>query len=54
MRNTARLRALTVRDEKKIKRRRGIMGLSFLCIFFFCLEGEKGVTRENVGGFVGL
>jgi len=29
-----RLSVLTVRDEKKLKRRRGVMGLSFLYISF--------------------
>ena len=44
-----RVRVLTVRDVRKIKRRREVMGLSFVCIIVIII-----IIFLSVGGFVGL
>ena len=44
------IRVLTMRDERKIKRRREVMGLSFVCIIFFLrtLVGFKVIVGGNL------
>ena len=48
------MRVLTVRDEKKSKRRRGVMGLIFfVCALLRFCKG-KGGSEISVGESVGL
>ena len=49
-----RVRVLTVRDEKKSKRRRGVMGLIFFLCALLCFCERKGGSEISVGESVGL
>ena len=48
-----RVRVLTVRDEKKSKRRRGVMGLIILCVHYYVFVKGKGEVRLVLASLLG-
>ena len=48
-----RVRVLTVRDEKKSKRRRGVMGLIFFCARYYVFVKGKGEVRLVLASLLG-
>ena len=48
-----RVRVLTVRDEKKSKRRRGVMGQIFFCVRYYVFVKGKGEVRLVLASLLG-
>ena len=53
MRVRVRVRVLTVRDEKKSMRSRGVMGLIFFCVRYYVFVKGKGEVRLVLASLLG-